>query len=247
LAQRRREFPVRRIVEVPAGYRRQVAFPQSLRLFHRLAILSCSFLSLSSGCVSQFQAGIPSCCRRMSSGDPILNTTTLHNVLLPGAGTGGKTCPCRAMMATSDTVRRFRLPVPGSRLGLYERGPYSTPVADCRLPVPAVVVFGRACNTRPASWAAKCCSASPFAVLFPGSRPFRRLSPSRSLVPVPAFAFMNVFLIPPRFPVAGSRRCLLPSWSPVPGPRSRRSCCRTPFPVPAVTFRTLSIGIVRFT
>ena len=64
LAQRRREFPVRRIVEVPAGYRWQVASPQSLRLFHRLAILFCSFRSLSSGCVSQFQAGILSCCRR---------------------------------------------------------------------------------------------------------------------------------------------------------------------------------------
>jgi len=31
-------------------------------------------------------------------------------VFLPGAGTGGKTCPSRAMMAASDTVRRFRLP-----------------------------------------------------------------------------------------------------------------------------------------
>ena len=48
----------------------------------------------------------------------MLNSTTLHNVLLPGAGTGGKTGPCRAMKATSDTVRRFRLPVPGSRLSV---------------------------------------------------------------------------------------------------------------------------------
>ena len=50
-----------------------------------------------------------------SSGQAVLNSTTLHNVFLPGAGTGGKTCPSRAMMATSDTVRRFRLPVPGCR------------------------------------------------------------------------------------------------------------------------------------
>jgi hypothetical protein len=46
-----------------------------------------------------------------SSGDAVLNSTTLPHVLLPGEGTGGKTCPSRAMMATSDTVRRFRLPV----------------------------------------------------------------------------------------------------------------------------------------
>jgi len=92
-----------------------------------------------------------------SSVDAILNSTTLHNVFLPGAGTGGKTCQCRAMMATSDTVRRFRLPVPGcrfppsrplpsrslvpgpwSRRCLYDRVPYSTPVPGCRFPVPAV-------------------------------------------------------------------------------------------------------------
>jgi len=62
-----------------------------------------------------------------SSGKAILNSTTLHNVLLPGAGTGGKTCPCRAMMAASDTVRRFRLPVPCSRLGLYDCRPGRSP------------------------------------------------------------------------------------------------------------------------
>ena len=39
-----------------------------------------------------------------SSRNAILNSTILHNVLLAGAGTGGKTCPSRAMMATSDTV-----------------------------------------------------------------------------------------------------------------------------------------------
>jgi hypothetical protein len=34
----------------------------------------------------------------------MLNSTILHNVFVPGGGTGGKTCPSRAMMATSDTV-----------------------------------------------------------------------------------------------------------------------------------------------
>jgi len=76
-----------------------------------------------------------------SSGHAILNSTSLHNVLLPGAGTSGKTCPRRAMMATSDTVRRFRLPVAGSRRCLYDRVPYSTPSPRSPVPVPALV-FG---------------------------------------------------------------------------------------------------------
>jgi len=32
-----------------------------------------------------------------SSVDAILNSTILHSVFIPGAGTGGKTCQCRAM------------------------------------------------------------------------------------------------------------------------------------------------------
>ena len=190
-----------------------------------------------------------------SSGEAILNSTTLHNVLLPGAGTGGKTCPFRAMMAASDTVRRFRLPVPCSRLGLYDcrpgrspgflvaarmlpgrcpglhakrvrrggrlnvdrrclwprlttrvrrggrlnvagrrlstscspvpgpcsrlclyqRGSYSTPVPSCRFPVAAVVALAAPNNTRPPRRTAKCCSTAPFAVPVPGPwSPFPR-------------------------------------------------------------------------
>jgi hypothetical protein len=37
-----------------------------------------------------------------SSGDATLSSTTLHNVFVPGAGTGGKTGPSRAMMAASE-------------------------------------------------------------------------------------------------------------------------------------------------
>jgi hypothetical protein len=100
-----------------------------------------------------------------------------QRVILPGAGTGGKTCPRRAMMATSDTVRRFRLPVPGCRRCLYDRGPYSTPVAGCRFPL--LLSLAAPNNTRPPRRTAKCCSASPVAVLFPGPRSL--FPPSRSL------------------------------------------------------------------
>jgi len=85
---------------------------------------------------------------RRSSGEAVLNSTTLHSVLLRGAGTGGKTCPFRAMMATSGTVRRFRLPVAG-----------------CRFP-PLLSLAARN-NTRPASWAAKCGASAPFAIIVP--------------------------------------------------------------------------------
>jgi len=95
-----------------------------------------------------------------------LRVGRLHNVFLPGAGTGGKTCPCRAMMATSDPVRRFRLPVP-----------------DCRFP--PLLRLAAPNNTRPASWAAKCCSASPFAVPVPDacSRRWALAVTSRGLRP----------------------------------------------------------------
>jgi len=56
------------------------------------------------------------------------DSTTLHNVLLPGAGTGSKTCPSGAMMATSDTVRRFRLPVPVPALAVGVRGRRLRPI-----------------------------------------------------------------------------------------------------------------------
>ena len=74
--------------------------------------------------------------------------------VLTGRRNRRQDCPCRAMMASSDTVRRFRLPVPGCRLPVagsrlfgrclpvpwspfpgpcrYDPGPYSTPVAGCR-------------------------------------------------------------------------------------------------------------------
>ena len=95
-----------------------------------------------------------------------LRVGRLHNVFLPGAGTGGKTCPCRAMMATSDPVRRFRMPVP-----------------DCRFP--PLLRLAAPNNTRPASWAAKCCSASPFAVPVPDacSRRWALAVTSRGLRP----------------------------------------------------------------
>ena len=113
------------------------------------------------------------------------------------------------------------------------RNRYSAPVPGCRFP--PLLPLGTSNNTRPASWAAKCCSALPAAFLLPGPgcrkrgrsprRVFdlrlaakrvrrggrlnvarRRLSPSESQVPaVLAVAFL------------------------VPGPCSRRSLAREIF------------------
>jgi hypothetical protein len=157
--------------------------------------------------------------------------------LVPGSG-------CR---------KRGRLRLPATRSlpwALAFHSAIRNPQSATPFPVPGVVgVLGRANNTRPASWAAKCCSAWPLALPIRGPPVllaiphFALRTPHwavplpavvcclpgpRSPVPVPAVKPLSTWsLFHPcsRLPLPGSRRCLLPSWSPVPGPCSRRSLC----------------------
>ena len=135
-------------------------------------------------------------------GHAILNSTILHNVFLPDAGTGGKTCPCRAMMATSDPVRRFRLPVPGCRLGLYDCRPGRSP---------GFLVAARMLPGRCPGLHAKRVQVPAATLRRAGRLNVARRRPSLSRFPVP-WPCCRRSCCRPRFPlpVPGLRRCISP-------------------------------------
>jgi hypothetical protein len=157
-----------------------------------------------------------------SSGVAILNSTILHKVFLQGAGTGGKTCPSRAMMATSDTVYNKDRLTPSRKAGPTLVFKDKEPCLSLRLCVSRLFVVHSGFHT---SHLACPVSGPPFPPFF---LPFRN----------PKSAIRNAFP-GPRSGIRKRGRLRLPAKRSLPWALAFDSAIRNPqsaipFPVPAV-------------